>query len=161
MTSNHLYTRRDKLAALAAFRIGKDPATVAAYLRLDIDDVKTWFSLYEQHDNTWAKFDDQDASLRFKALELFKKGYGYRKVSKALSVTDVQTRQWLKEYQNESDNSSISEKPLKKRYTKAEKNELLNRYAVHIFSKNAFCRKNHLSVLTLEKWLSEERKLLQ
>ena len=121
MTSNHLYTRRDKLAALAAFRIGKDPATVAAYLKLDIDDVKTWFSLYEQHDNTWAKFDDQDASLRFKALELFKKGYGYRKVSKALSVTDVQTRQWLKEYQNESDNSSISEKPLKKRYTKAEK----------------------------------------
>ena len=157
MAKQRLFTKQDKQVALACFRAGMGPQTVTERLGYSYPTVRQWYESYLQNDNSWAKFDDESFTERQKALELFKQGYGYKKVAKALSVSVSRAKYWHLLYRHDHISFFNEGTRRPKRYSSEMRNEILNRFAVTTESKKAFCHNNGISVPTLNNWLKQEQ----
>lgn len=155
MNKRRLYTRQDKLIALACFRVAMSAQTVANRLDFDLLSVKRWFEQYKKHDNNWAQANDQDYDLRKQALDYFEKGRGYKFVARALNIPVSRVKYWHLRYRHGQTSFFLEGTRAPKQYSNEIKSEILNRFAISTESKKAFCGRQKISVGTLNKWLRE------
>ncbi len=158
MSKQRLYTRQDKQIALACFRAGLGAKTVADRLDFSLTSVKLWYEQYQNHNNEWAKADDEDYVSRKKALEMFESGRGYKFVASALHLPVSRVKYWHLRYRHEQSAFFIEGTRAPKKYPDNFKMDILNRYAVSCESKKAFCGRHKISVGTLNNWLREENE---
>ncbi|HIU85020.1 MAG TPA: helix-turn-helix domain-containing protein [Candidatus Aphodousia gallistercoris] len=157
MGTRKLYTKQEKQSVLRAFRKGAIPAEVSRKTGHPINAVLKWHRLFLQEDYSWARHDDEDYTLRQKALLLFKEGKGYKYVARVLGLPASQTKYWQGQYKAGRENFFAKGSTAPRTYPLSVRQALVEQFLQSNLSKKEFCRQAGIAVSTLNIWLSADK----